>query len=162
MGTDRRISLRFSAFCAVLDRTDWQYLVLLQQKSCSRQHSCRLPVLKPRSGHLNGHIDRRPVKNYPTHPHFFATDGSGTSCFGLVIGALSRHAISRIGFCTLRRSCLRVTEALAHCIRTLGAGTRWITTPWCVLNKSGKSDTQPPSCVEKPETFHSVEHRGTC
>ena len=64
-------------------------------QSCNREHSRHLPLLKPRSGHLNGHIDRRPVTNHPTHPLFFATDGSGddlTQPCWLVNGALSRHA----------------------------------------------------------------------
>ena len=66
----------------------------------------------------------------------------------------SRHATSHSICCMPRRSCLRVTEALAHCIRAWPADTRWITTPWHVFNRFWTAKTHAVSCVEKPETLH--------
>ena len=72
------------------------------------------------------------------------------------------ESLRKGGICIVRHACLRVTEALAHFIRAWTADTRWITTPWYVFNRSGKTKTLPLSNVEQPETVHSVEQRSTC
>ena len=165
VGTDERITLRQFCFGAVLDRTDWETFGAFAASPCNREHLCRLPLLRPRSGHLL--MDTSivvPSRTIPSVRTFFATNGSGDEltwpCW-LVNAALSRHATSRSGLCTLTRSCLRVTEALAHCSRAWPADARWITIPRCGFNKLGENEHPTAVLCRNPPIRGAERHMPT-
>ena len=129
---------------------------------------CHLPSLRPRSDQSMDTSTVVPSRTIPSVLIFFGEERFWRRV-DVVMLAWQRRALvmqfSHSGLCIVRRSCLRVTEALAHRIRAPPADTRWITTPWHVFNRSWTTKTHALSCVEnlKPSAplsteVHAIRH----